>query len=124
MKKILIVFACLSLCFSFLSSLSLADEYVNGYYRSNGTYVNGYYRSDPDDTVTNNYSYEGNINPYTGKIGTDRYIHSPSSAYYQGDDSAGSASFSEDNSNNDINSDNTDNSSDSSCQSDSNNSDE
>lgn len=43
-----------------------ADEWVNGYFRSNGTYVNGYYRSDPDGNPYNNYSFPGNYNPYTG----------------------------------------------------------
>lgn len=45
---------------------SLADVWVNGYYRSNGTYVNGYYRSDPDGDPYNNWSFPGNTNPYTG----------------------------------------------------------
>lgn len=43
-----------------------ADVWVNGYYKSNGTYVNGHYRSDPDGIKTNNWSYPGNTNPYTG----------------------------------------------------------
>ena len=29
-----------------------ADEYVHGYYRSNGTYVQPYFRSDPDGNPT------------------------------------------------------------------------
>lgn len=41
---------------------------VRGYYRSNGTYVQPHYRSSPDGNPTNNYSYPGNTNPYTGKI--------------------------------------------------------
>jgi len=84
-------------CFSLLmaSVLSLfstavfADEYVNGYTRSNGTYVQGYYRSSPDNTVTNNYSYEGNVNPHTGAVGTNRYEHDTISPYYEGADSNG-----------------------------------
>ncbi len=47
-----------------------ADTYVRGYYRSNGTYVQPHYRSSPDSSVTNNYSYCGNTNPYTGTTGT------------------------------------------------------
>jgi hypothetical protein len=46
----------------------LADEWVDPYFRSNGTYVNGYWRSDPDSNPYNNYSFPGNENPYTGKI--------------------------------------------------------
>ena len=37
-----------------LSSPLLADTYVNGYYRSNGTYVAPHYRSSPNNTVTDN----------------------------------------------------------------------
>jgi hypothetical protein len=46
---------------------------VRGYFKSNGTYVNSYYRSSPDVYRFNNYSYYGNYNPYSGKIGTNRY---------------------------------------------------
>ena len=42
---------------------------VNGYYRSNGTYVQPYHRSNPDSSRFNNYSTQGNSNPYTGKKG-------------------------------------------------------
>lgn len=51
---------------------SFADERVNGYYRSNGTYVQPYTRSSPDSSYNNNYSVQGNTNPYTGARGTDR----------------------------------------------------
>lgn len=61
-----------------------AQDYVQGYTRSDGTYVAPYYRSAPDDSVTNNYSFAGNVNPYTGSVGTNEYIHSPSSPYYEG----------------------------------------
>lgn len=58
--------------------------YVNGYTRSDGTYVQGYQRSAPDSTVTNNYGYRGNTNPYTGQTGSNSYRNSPSSQYYDG----------------------------------------
>ena len=45
-----------------------ADQYVSGYYRSDGTYVQPYWRSDPDGNPYNNYSFPGNLNPYTGTI--------------------------------------------------------
>jgi hypothetical protein len=48
------------------------DVYVNGYYRSNGTYVQGHYRTRPNRDKTDNYSYRGNVNPYTGKVGTQQ----------------------------------------------------
>lgn len=72
-----------------LTAPASADEYVHGYTRSNGTYVQPYYRSSPDSTVSNNYSYEGNVNPYTGSVGTNRYTHDETSPYYEGPDSEG-----------------------------------
>ena len=67
MKKICIIFFCLS----FLASLAFAqDVYVNGYFRSDGTYVRPHYRTAPNGNPWDNYSTKGNINPYTGKIGT------------------------------------------------------
>ena len=50
-----------------------ADQYVNGYFRKNGTYVQPHYRSSPDNSIYNNYSYQGNLNPYTGGIGHKNY---------------------------------------------------
>ncbi len=54
--------------FGFTAS-SFADVSVRGYYRSNGTYVQPHYRSSPDSSIYNNWSYKGNVNPYTGKRG-------------------------------------------------------
>ena len=67
-----------------LPSPASADQYVHGYYRNNGTYVQPYHRSTPDSTVTNNYSYEGNINPYTGSVGSHKYEHDATSPYFDG----------------------------------------
>ena len=50
-------------------TLLSADTYVDGYTKSNGTYVEGHYRSSPNDTVSDNYSTEGNVNPYTDEEG-------------------------------------------------------
>lgn len=47
-----------------------AQQYVQGHYRSDGTYVQGYYRSAPNSTQLDNYSTQGNTNPYTGQAGT------------------------------------------------------
>lgn len=74
---------------SLQSVAALADEYVNGYYRKDGTYVQPYTRSSPDKTVTNNYSYRGNTNPYTGQTGTNRDTHDTTSQYYSGPDNHG-----------------------------------
>ncbi len=44
-------------------------EYVNGYTRADGTYVPGYRRTVGDGTLMNNYSTQGNTNPWTGQPG-------------------------------------------------------
>lgn len=48
------------------------DEYVQGYVRDDGTYVEGYHRQHANDTERDNYSYEGNYNPWTGETGHRR----------------------------------------------------
>lgn len=53
-----------------LAAFAVADERVTGYTRKNGTYVQPHYRSSPDGSPYNNYSYPGNVNPYTGKQAT------------------------------------------------------
>lgn len=82
MRLISMIF--LSLALTLSASFALADQWVNGYTRSDGTYVQGHYRSDPNGTVRDNFSYKGNRNPYTGEIGTNRYRNDPSSEYYNG----------------------------------------
>ena len=64
MKKLLALFLVL------ISMSVFADVFVNGYYRKDGTYVQPYYRSNPDGNILNNWSTQGNVNPYTGKTGT------------------------------------------------------
>jgi hypothetical protein len=81
--------AALVACLIFFTTAAFADQYVHGYTRSNGTYVQPYYRSSPNGTVRDNFSYKGNVNPYTGAVGTNRYIHDKTSPYYQGPDSHG-----------------------------------
>ena len=61
---------------------AIADTYVNGYYRKDGTYVQGYYRTSPNSTTTDNYSSQGNINPYTGDAGTRPNDYTPDAANY------------------------------------------
>ncbi|MHA1470959.1 MAG: hypothetical protein ACTSSP_10440, partial [Candidatus Asgardarchaeia archaeon] len=67
MKKLIILIV---IMMSLATSLLMADVSVKGYYRKNGTYVAPHYRSNPDGNPYNNWSTKGNINPYTGKIGT------------------------------------------------------
>ncbi len=47
-----------------------AETYVNGYYRQNGTYVQPHHQTSPDANRYNNWSTQGNVNPYTGQPGT------------------------------------------------------
>lgn len=56
-----------------VTNIAKADVYVRGHYRSNGSYVQPHYRSNPDGIRSNNWSARGNVNPYTGKVGTRRY---------------------------------------------------
>jgi len=58
-----------------------AQVHVNGYVNKNGTYVAPYYRSSPNGTTLDNYSTRGNVNPYTGKVGTKDPYSSSSSSY-------------------------------------------
>ncbi len=52
-----------------LSNPAKAQVPVDGYYRDDGTYVKPHYRSEPDGDFYNNWSTDGNINPYTGEEG-------------------------------------------------------
>lgn len=51
-----------------LASAVEAQVYVRPHARRDGTYVPGHYRSKPDGNPHNNYSYPGNVNPYTGRV--------------------------------------------------------
>ena len=57
----------------FASINMFADQHVNGYYKSNGTYVDSYMKSSPNNTKSDNFSTYGNVNPYTGQVGTKTY---------------------------------------------------
>jgi hypothetical protein len=67
-----------------LALTSFADEYVNGYFKKDGTYVQGYFKSSPNTTNIDNYSTQGNVNPRTGTQGTRAPDYSPQ-AYNYGD---------------------------------------
>ena len=49
---------------------SFGQVRVKGYTRKDGTYVAPHVRSRPDGNPYNNWSTDGNYNPYTGKAGT------------------------------------------------------
>ncbi len=48
----------------------VSERYVRPYVRSNGEFVEGHIKTNPDDSFWNNYSSKGNVNPYSGKIGS------------------------------------------------------
>lgn len=64
MKKAIAIVLALA---SFAAS---AQVHVNGYTKKDGTYVAPHERSAPNNTQADNYSTKGNVNPYTGKVGT------------------------------------------------------
>ena len=46
------------------------SHYVSPYVNSRGTYVQGHYQTNPNSTQLDNYGTRGNVNPYTGAVGT------------------------------------------------------
>lgn len=48
-----------------------AQVYVNPYVRRDGSYVPGHMRTLPDGNRFNNWSTRPNVNPYTGRMGTE-----------------------------------------------------
>ena len=68
MKKLLALSIVLFAAFT-----GFAQTYVRGYTRSNGTYVAPHYRISPNYTKADNYTTIGNVNPYTGSLGTRTY---------------------------------------------------
>ena len=43
---------------------------VQGYTTSGGTYVQPHQQTNPNNNQRDNYSSRGNVNPYTGAVGT------------------------------------------------------
>ncbi len=50
----------------------LADRVVNGYVKRDGTVVQPHVKTESNRTRSDNYSTQGNKNPYTGKSGSER----------------------------------------------------
>lgn len=69
-NSIKIILALLVLFLTIPIDLMAGSVRVRGYFRKDGTYVQPHYRSSPDGNFYNNWSTQGNINPYTGKEGT------------------------------------------------------
>jgi hypothetical protein len=70
----------------FIITLVIKETYVDPYYRP---YVHQYYRSGLERSVASNFSHKSEVNPYTGAVGRNRYIHDGTSAYLWGPDSYG-----------------------------------
>jgi hypothetical protein len=51
------------------TSAAFAQTYVNPHVRRDGTFVEGHFRTAPDRNPYNNYSSQGNFNPYSGTPG-------------------------------------------------------
>jgi len=84
MKKILFALLVISILVIFAGSAFARDTRVKGYYRSNGTYVQPHYRTSPDNSLLNNYSTKGNVNPYNGRKGyVSPYGNSSSTGRYR-----------------------------------------
>jgi hypothetical protein len=48
---------------------------VQGYTTQSGTYVPPHQQTNPNSTQTDNYGTRGNVNPYTGAVGTRNATH-------------------------------------------------
>lgn len=59
-----------------IASSALSDQLVGGYFRQDGTYVEPYVRSSPNQARSDNYSSQGNVNPYTGEKGYEQNEYS------------------------------------------------
>ena len=83
MKKLALIFLISLVAFTNVVFDVDAAVSVKGYYKKNGTYVQPHYRSNPDGSPYNNWSFPGNVNPYTGKVAPgnpDTYLNN----YYGG----------------------------------------
>ena len=80
MRKLVNILIAITLLLCF-SVFAFADVHVNGYYRGNGTYVKQHSRSSPNKYRYDNYSAKGNVNPYTGRAGTQRHEYTSPPAY-------------------------------------------
>ena len=60
------------------------SRYQSGYTRDNGTYVQPTYKTNSNGTNLDNYSTQGNSNPYNGNSGTRAKDYSPEAQSYGG----------------------------------------
>jgi hypothetical protein len=65
-----------------ISGATYSDTWVDGHYKRDGTYVPGHFRSSPNTTNWDNYTTQGNRNPYTGESGRRAPDYSSGSMKY------------------------------------------
>ncbi|NUZ09137.1 hypothetical protein [Piscinibacter koreensis] len=46
------------------------SHYISGHVTKSGTYVPPSMATNPNSTMVDNYSSKGNVNPYSGRVGT------------------------------------------------------
>lgn len=78
MKKV-IFFASLVFC---CIGAKAQSYYQQGYIRKDGTYVGGHYKTRSNSTNHDNYSTQGNYNPYNGNSGYRARDYSPGAYNY------------------------------------------
>ncbi|WP_374757366.1 hypothetical protein [Fibrivirga algicola] len=64
------------------STTNSNTRYQQGYTRSNGTYVQPHVKTEANSTNLDNFSTQGNTNPYTQQQGTRARDYSPESSNY------------------------------------------
>ena len=70
LKKFFLTFIILLKLFGFAFGQTNPNHVrVSGYTRKDGTYVQPYFRTAPNYTNRDNFSTQGNVNPYTGEAG-------------------------------------------------------
>lgn len=60
-----------------------STSYIRGHLTKNGTYVQPYYKTSPGQSIYNNWSTQGNMNPYTGKVGKVNPMYKPKTFKYR-----------------------------------------
>lgn len=68
-KYILLLFLTFFVCLCSFAQINSKHVKVKGYTKSDGTYVAPHYRTAPNSTNRDNFSTQGNTNPYTGQPG-------------------------------------------------------
>lgn len=96
-KSLILIFIFAFFCFTLFSQTNPNHVWVEGYIRKDGTSVRGHFRTAPNHTNVDNFSTLGNVNPYTGELGTIRSdgqenpwkgneVHTPKVNYYEIED--------------------------------------